>query len=99
MEDVHLHKHVTLERGSSESDNIGNCNPLDNTILSGNVERFTTLVHKNEILASNYNGEYKSLHGDSLRKLAGHTENFQKRLIHLTTEYEELNEKYEEAIR
>ena len=33
------------------------CNPLDNTVLSENVERFTTLVHKNEILASNYNGE------------------------------------------
>ena len=72
---------------------------LDNTVLSENVDRFTTLVHKNEILASNYNGEYKTLYGDSLRKLVEHTETFQKRLIHLTTEYEELNEKYEEAIR
>ena len=104
-EDVHLHKHVLMECVSSESDSgsndddIGNSNPLDNMVLSENVDRFTTLVHKNEILASNYNGEYKTLYEDSLCKLAEHTETFQKRLIHLTTEYEELNEKYEEAIR
>ena len=104
-EDVHLHKHVLMERVSSESDSgsddddIENSNPLDNTVLSENVDRFTTLMHKNEILVSNYNGEYKTLYEDSLRKLAEHTEKFQKRLIHLTTEYEELNEKYEEAIR
>ena len=66
-EDVHLHKYVLMERVSSGSDSgsddddIENSNPLDNTVLSDNVDRFTTLVHKNEIPASNYNGEYKTL--------------------------------------
>ena len=52
-EDVHLHKHVLMEHVSSESDSgsddddIENSNPLDNTVLSENVDRFTTLVHKN----------------------------------------------------
>ena len=88
-EDVPPDKHVELDRGSSQRHDSRSSNSDITIGTKSSRER------QEEMLLALHNDEYIALYMESQRELAEQTELFQKRLIMLTCDYDEIKEKYD----